>query len=109
MQDESATRHQQSAGDTAIASASGVVRARRAPPQRLSSVATSLRLLKCFSEDEAELGVTTLARKLGVAKSTVYRLVSTLVSEGMLEQNRETENTAWASPSSASARWCANA
>ena len=48
-------------------------------------------LLKCFSEDEAELGVTTLARRLGVAKSTVYRLVSTLVSEGMLEQNRDTE------------------
>lgn len=60
-------------------------------PQRLSSVATAVRLLKTFSEGEAELGVTTLSRRLGVAKSTVYRLASTLVAEGMLEQNREND------------------
>ncbi len=65
--------------------------ARRAEPQRLSSVATAMHLLKTFSEGEAELGVTTLAKRLGVAKSTVYRLASTLVAEGMLEQNRENE------------------
>lgn len=65
--------------------------ARRAEPQRLSSVATAVKLLKTFSEGEAELGVTVLAKRLGVAKSTVYRLASTLVAEGMLEQNRENE------------------
>lgn len=59
--------------------------------QRLSSVAMAVRLLKTFSQDEAEIGVTALARRLGVAKSTVYRLATTLVSEGMLEQNPETE------------------
>lgn len=59
--------------------------------QRLSSVATAARLLKTFSEGEAEIGVTTLSKRLGVAKSTVYRLASTLVSEGMLEQNREND------------------
>ena len=58
---------------------------------RLSSVTTAVRLLKMFSEGEAEIGVTSLARRLGVAKSTVYRLASTLVAEGMLEQNPETE------------------
>jgi DNA-binding IclR family transcriptional regulator len=63
----------------------------RAAPQRLSSVATAVRLLKSFSEGEAEIGVTSLARRLGVAKSTVYRLASTLVSEGMLEQNRDND------------------
>ncbi len=63
----------------------------RAPPRRLSSVASAARLLKLFTEGEAEIGVTSLARRLGVAKSTVHRLASTLVSEGMLEQNRETE------------------
>ena len=51
----------------------------------------AVKLLKTFSEGEAELGVTSLAKRLGVAKSTVYRLASTLVSEGMLEQNRENE------------------
>jgi IclR family transcriptional regulator, KDG regulon repressor len=60
-------------------------------PRRLSSVAMAVRLLKSFSEDEAEIGVTALAKRLGVAKSTVYRLATTLVSEGMLEQNPETE------------------
>ncbi len=67
---------------------------RAAPPDArrgLSSVASAMRLLKMFSEGEVELGVTTLARRLGVAKSTAYRLASTLVSEGMLERNPETE------------------
>jgi IclR family transcriptional regulator, KDG regulon repressor len=56
--------------------------------KRLSSVATAIQLLKAFSEDEVEIGISTLARRLGVAKSTVHRLAVTLVSEGLLEQDR---------------------
>jgi DNA-binding IclR family transcriptional regulator len=52
-------------------------------------VATAIALLKAFSEDEVDIGVSTLARRLGIAKSTVHRLATTLVSEGMLEQNPE--------------------
>lgn len=70
---------------------STAVAGKRATPQTLSSVTTAMKLLKTFSEGEAELGVTTLARRLGVAKSTVYRLATTLVAEGILEQNRENE------------------
>ncbi len=62
-----------------------------AGPTRLSSVTMAMRVLKSFSEGEAEIGITALSRKLGIAKSTAYRLASTLVAEGMLEQNRETE------------------
>ena len=54
---------------------------------RLSSVATAVRLLKAFSEQQTEIGISDLARKLGVAKSTVHRLAVTLCSDGMLEQN----------------------
>jgi len=54
---------------------------------RLSSVGSALRLLKVFSADEPELGITTLAQRMGLAKSTIHRLTSTLVSEGFLEQN----------------------
>ena len=54
---------------------------------RLSSVANSLRLIKAFSEDEYEIGISDLAKRLGLAKSTVHRLASTLLDEGMLEQN----------------------
>jgi DNA-binding IclR family transcriptional regulator len=57
--------------------------------ERLSSVATAIRLLKAFSEDEVELGISALARRLGLAKSTVHRLAVTLLSEGLLEQDRE--------------------
>lgn len=71
--------------------------ARRAGPQRLSSVATAVKLLKTFSAGEAEIGVTTLAKRLGVAKSAVYQLASTLVAEGMLERCARTRNTGWAS------------
>lgn len=53
---------------------------------RLSSVTAALRLLKLFSVDEPELGITEMARRLGVAKSTAHRLASTLLAEGFLEQ-----------------------
>ena len=79
------------AGSFAEASAGTTLARRKAGPKRLSSVATAVRLLKSFSEGEAEIGVTSLARRLGVAKSTVYRLATTLVAEGMLEQNRDNE------------------
>ena len=90
MQDER-TIEDKASGKAYATGEVGTARPRRAPPQRLSSVATAVRLLKSFTEGEAEIGVTSLARRLGVAKSTVYRLASTLVSEGMLEQNRENE------------------
>jgi DNA-binding IclR family transcriptional regulator len=63
--------------------------ARDSGEKRLSSVASAIALLKAFSEDEVDIGVSTLAKRLGIAKSTVHRLATTLVSEGMLEQNPE--------------------
>lgn len=76
------------------ASVKETARAKKAAPatrNRLSSVTTAIRLLKAFSEDEVEIGVSALAQKLKVAKSTVHRLAVTLVAEGLLEQNPETE------------------
>ncbi len=58
---------------------------------RLSSVATAFRLLNAFSEEEVEIGVSSLAKRLGIAKSTVHRLAVTLVAEGILEQNPDNE------------------
>jgi DNA-binding IclR family transcriptional regulator len=54
---------------------------------RLSSVTAALRLMKAFSSEEPELGITELARRLGTAKSTAHRLASSLLAEGFLEQN----------------------
>src|SRR5687767_16028029 len=57
---------------------------------RLSSVANAIRLTKAFSEQEYEMGISALAARLGLAKSTVHRLATTLVEYDILEQNRET-------------------
>jgi IclR family transcriptional regulator, KDG regulon repressor len=66
--------------------------ARKPKPRRmrLSSVANSIRLTKAFSESEFEMGISALAARLGLAKSTVHRLATTLVEYDILEQNRET-------------------
>lgn len=53
----------------------------------LSSVSNALKLLKVFTDQSNELGITELARELSIAKSTAHRIVSTLVSEGFLEKN----------------------
>jgi DNA-binding IclR family transcriptional regulator len=57
---------------------------------RLSSVANSIRLLTSFSGEDDELGITTLATRLRLAKSTVHRLAATLTGAGFLEQNSDT-------------------
>jgi DNA-binding IclR family transcriptional regulator len=59
------------------------------PSGRLSSVTSALLVLKVFSADEAEIGISSLAKRLGLAKSTVHRLAVTLAAEGFLEQNPE--------------------
>ena len=56
-------------------------------PARLSSVANAMLILKSFSASDRELGIIALATRLGLAKSTVHRLASTLMEAGMLEQN----------------------
>ena len=55
----------------------------------LKSVATALDLLDCFVTEE-ELGVSEVARRLGVAKSTAHRLLTTLASRGLIEQSPST-------------------
>ncbi|HET7679107.1 MAG TPA: IclR family transcriptional regulator [Xanthobacteraceae bacterium] len=59
--------------------------------RRLSSVGTAIQLLKAFSEEQVDIGISELSRRLGVAKSTVHRLAATLAAEGLLEQDRESE------------------
>jgi IclR family transcriptional regulator, KDG regulon repressor len=59
------------------------------PKARLSSVVTAIGLLKAFSESDIEIGISRLAKTLGIAKSTAHRLAITLLSEGLLEQNPE--------------------
>ena len=56
----------------------------------LHSVRNAARVLKQFSYYERQLGVSELARRLRLGKSTAHRLVSTLTEEHLLEQDPET-------------------
>ena len=59
--------------------------------QLLSSVKNSLRILRSFSLAEPEKRVTGLAAELGLSKSTVSRLLTTLASEGFVVKDQETQ------------------
>lgn len=61
----------------------------RSSGEGLKSVATALDVLECFALDD-ELGVSDIARRLGIAKSTAHRLLTTLCSRGMADRNPET-------------------
>jgi IclR family transcriptional regulator, KDG regulon repressor len=63
------------------------VQKRQTASGRLSSVTSALLVLKVFSHGEPELGISSIAQRLGLAKSTVHRLAVTLAGEGFLEQN----------------------
>lgn len=56
----------------------------------LLSVRNAARLLKEFSREHRELGVTELSRRLGIGKSTAHRLLATLAEERLVEQNPQT-------------------
>lgn len=59
---------------------------RRGTSGGLRSVGTALDVLECFAAD-SELGVSDVARRLGVAKSTAHRVLTTLASRGFVEQD----------------------
>jgi DNA-binding IclR family transcriptional regulator len=56
----------------------------------LSSVRNAARVLKAFRTRERELSVAELARRLELGKSTVHRVLRTLVAEGLVEQDPQT-------------------
>ncbi len=64
----------------------------RSPPDktRVQSVQRAIQLLQIFTRDDPEWGVADLGRKTGLPKSIVFRLLTTLQDEGLVEQNRDT-------------------
>lgn len=63
---------------------------KRTAPAGIQSVQRAAAILRCFTKTDAELGVTAVSQQLGLHKSTVSRLMSTLQQEGFVEQNPET-------------------
>jgi IclR family transcriptional regulator, KDG regulon repressor len=56
----------------------------------LGSVRNAARVLRAFSQADQELGVTELAARLNLGKSTTHRLLATLEAERLLEQDQST-------------------
>ncbi|MBM7599209.1 DNA-binding IclR family transcriptional regulator [Virgibacillus halotolerans] len=63
---------------------------KKSEPQTLSSVTNALRILKSFSTFEPTKRVTELSDQLGLAKSTISRLLATLAKEGFVIKDTET-------------------
>ncbi len=56
----------------------------------VQSLSRAIAILHVFSLQTPELGVTEISRLVGLHKSTTYRLLSTLISEGLVTQDPET-------------------
>lgn len=54
------------------------------------SVSRISSLLKCFTLDKSELGISEISRKIELPKSTVHRTLSALAKEGLIIRNEET-------------------
>jgi IclR family transcriptional regulator, acetate operon repressor len=62
-------------------------------PRRNPTVAAvrhAVEILRCFSTEAQEHGVSDIARRIGLHKSSVSRLVATLEQDRLLERDRET-------------------
>lgn len=57
---------------------------------RIQAIERAVAILEAFSADEPELGVSEIAGRLGLHKSTVHRFVVNLEAAGLLERNRLT-------------------
>jgi IclR family KDG regulon transcriptional repressor len=63
-----------------------------AQQEPLSSVNNAIRILREFTnENDKELGITELSQRLGLAKSTIFRLVITLSGDNLVEKNTQTQ------------------
>lgn len=57
----------------------------------LSSLQNALHILRSYSLDNPLQGITDISNNLGLGKSTVHRLVTTLANEGFLVKDKETQ------------------
>jgi len=67
-----------------------VTTAERPRRETLTGVASAARILREFGKQHTQLGVSQLARRVGVGRSTAHRIIWTLVEEGLLEKVEDT-------------------
>ena len=57
------------------------------PRYRIQAIERAVAILNVFSVDEPELGVTEIAERVGLHKSTVHRFMVNLDAAGLVERN----------------------
>ncbi len=62
----------------------------RRPPSGTQAVLRAIRLLKTFTRERPERGLSELCDELGLAKTTAHRLLGALESEGLVERSPAT-------------------
>ena len=60
------------------------------PRYRIQAIERAVAILNAFSVDDPELGVTELAERVGLHKSTVHRFMVNLDAAGLVERNQRT-------------------
>lgn len=54
---------------------------------KVKTLGKAIKILECFSIEEPELGITQISNKLGIYKSSVHNIITTLESYGYIEKN----------------------
>jgi IclR family KDG regulon transcriptional repressor len=76
--------------DVATTSTNGISVRPVSPRYRIQAIERAVSILNAFSMDDPELGVTELADRLGLHKSTVHRFMVNLDAAGLVERNART-------------------
>lgn len=76
--------------------AGGANESAAAPPRQrrdptIHAARHAIEVLRCISQARPEIGVSEIARRVGMHKSSVSRLVSTLEAQHVVERNRDTD------------------
>ena len=58
---------------------------------RVQSIDRAVAILECFNEEKKELRLTEISEKLGLNKSTVHGIITTLKHHGFISQDEETQ------------------
>lgn len=58
---------------------------------RVQSIDRATAILECFNEEKRELKLSEISEKLGLNKSTVHGIITTLKYHGFISQNEETQ------------------
>lgn len=58
----------------------------------IQSVQRAIDIMNCFNEDVHELSLKEISEKLGLSKSTVHGIITTLLKNSYLEQNKKNSN-----------------